>query len=860
MRSIPGHEGAGGVLSANRLLLLAAIPLFVLLLAIVFLAAVFARHERTEQASTIHTYEVINQAQRVLSDAQDAETGQRGYIITRRDRFLEPYRRGLGRMDGDLRKLANLTRDNPSQQARVRSIRQIASDRLVYLEKSNVMALPNSAPSPALLASMDAGRASMDKLRSIVAAAIAEEDRLLRERVAARRAAETREIGFAVAGAILGFLILTATGFVLVRNNYLLASSEHTRARQAEDLQATIDNIRKGVAVFGPDAKLRVHNENFFRLLGYPHTLANPDTPLEAFRDYNPELGNKVFGDLPAAGSADRKVRQIQVGNRELEINRAPMPDGGFLVACLDVTARVHAEESLRLSQKMEAVGQLTGGVAHDFNNLLQIISANLDLAANDVRGQPRTAERLQNAIAAVERGSRLTAQLLAFARKQALEPRSTNLGRLVQDITELLRRTLGESIEIESIIAGGLWNTLVDPSQVENALLNLAINARDAMPDGGKLTIELANTFLDDAYAAEHNEVVPGQYVMLAVTDTGSGMAPDVVARAFDPFFTTKGEGRGTGLGLSQVYGFTKQSGGHIKIYSEVGQGTTVKLYLPRTRQEQEPAATAPKTQVEGGHETILVVEDDAGVRAATVDMLAELGYSVLRAENAEQALVILSSGAPVDALFTDVVMPGPLSTRELARRAQTLHPGIAVLYTSGYTQNAIVHNGKLDDGVMLISKPYRRDELARKLRAMLVDAKKQPPQPAVPPAEKEKAKAMPDRKKVLVVEDVALIRMSTVDMVEEVGFEAVEAGDGAQALQILKDDPHIDVLLTDLGLPVMNGRQLMAEALRLKPSLKVIIASGYSTSREAGGELPGVKTLMKPYDINQLRAVLEG
>src|SRR6202000_1626702 len=236
-----------------------------------------------------------------------------------------------------------------------------------------------------------------------------------------------------------------------------------------------------------------------------------------------------------------------------------------------------------------EAVGHLTGGVAHDFNNLLQIISANLDLAAADARHNPKTAERLQNAISAVERGSRLTGQLLAFARRQALDPRSTNLGRLLQEMTDLLRRTLGERIEVESIVSGGLWNTLVDPTQVENAILNLAINARDAMPNGGKLTIELANAFLDETYAAAHSEVSAGQYVMLAVSDTGTGMSPEIAARVFDPFFTTKPEGKGTGLGLSQVYGFVKQSGGHVKVYSEAGQATTVKIYLPRTRKPQE-------------------------------------------------------------------------------------------------------------------------------------------------------------------------------------------------------------------------------------------------------------------------------
>ena len=853
------REGLGGVLSANRLLLLAAIPLFLVLVVIAVLSVRFAADERAGQALTIHTYQVIGQAQRLLTDAQDAETGQRGFVITRQSAYLKPYRSAKARIGADLARFRYLTADNPSQQARARALETIVKNRFAHLDRSIALAPAGAPPSATLLASMGEGKAAMDALRAVIAGTITEEDQLLAQRIAARRNAEEREIGFAVAGAMLAFLVLAAGAILLVRNNVLLARGEQLHVRQAEALQATLDNIRKGVAVFGSDATLRVFNENFFRLTGYPPTLAKEGTSLDAFRAYDPELGKAIFGELPAPASADRQVRQIVVHEHELELNRAPMPDGGFLVACLDVTARVRAETSLRLSQKMDAIGQLTGGVAHDFNNLLQIISVNLDLVANDTRGQPRTAERLQNAIAAVDRGSRLTAQLLAFARKQALEPRSTNLARLIQDVTELLRRTLGEAIEIECIVAGGLWNTLVDPTQVENALLNLAINARDAMPDGGKLTIEVANTFLDDAYAAEHDDVVPGQYVMLAVSDTGLGMSPEVAARAFDPFFTTKGEGRGTGLGLSQVYGFTKQSGGHIKIYSEPGQGTTVKLYLPRTRQAQEPAHAGAVTKapaVEGGQETILVVEDDAGVRAATVDMLAELGYGVLRAENAEQALVILASGVPVDVLFTDVVMPGSISTRELARRAQALHPKLCVLYTSGYTQNAIVHNGKLDDGVTLISKPYRRDELARKLRTMLNDARKQAAAPTRPPMEPEKEKPMA-RKKVLVVEDVALIRMSTVDMVEEVGCDVVEASDGAQALAILREDPKIDVLLTDLGLPVMNGRQLMEEALRLKPSLKVIIASGYSTGQDV--ELNGVKTLMKPYDIVQLRAALD-
>ncbi|HEX4272749.1 MAG TPA: response regulator, partial [Rhizomicrobium sp.] len=457
-------------------------------------------------------------------------------------------------------------------------------------------------------------------------------------------------------------------------------------------------------------------------------------------------------------------------------------------------------------------------------------------------------------AATAVGRGSRLTGQLLAFARRQALEPRSVDLGRVIGDLSDLLRRTLGEQIEIETVIAGGLWNTLADPTQVENTILNLAINARDAMPEGGRLTLEVSNAFLDDAYAAAHAEVAAGQYVMLAVSDTGAGMTPDVMAQVFEPFFTTKPEGKGTGLGLAQAYGFVKQSAGHIKIYSEPGHGTTVKIYLPRTRRERDAPDLLSAQPVLGGSETILVVEDDEGVRAAVVDMLNDLGYRVLKAQSAEEALVLLQDGQRADLLFTDVVMPGAISTREFTRRAQEMQPGLKVLYTSGYTQNAIVHNGKLDDDAFLLSKPYRKDELARKLRSVLAGTARGA---MTPPAAAPDMAVAERRGKVLVVEDIALIRMTTVDMIEQIGFAAVEAADGAAALSILQTDPDIEILLTDLGLPGMSGRQLVEEALRLKPSLKVIIASGYSTEPE---QWTGVAVhLVKPFDLAQLRKALE-
>ncbi|MCA1326702.1 PAS domain S-box protein [Herbaspirillum sp. alder98] len=383
-------------------------------------------------------------------------------------------------------------------------------------------------------------------------------------------------------------------------------------------------------------------------------------------------------------------------------------------------------QETLRHSQKMEALGKLTGGVAHDFNNLLQVISGNLQLLARELGGDARAGRRIANALAGVARGARLASQLLAFGRRQPLEPKVLNLSRLVMGIDDMLRRALGEAIEIETVTAGGLWNTFADPAQVENALLNLAINGRDAMTQGGRLTIELRNAWLDDVYAGAHAELRPGQYVMLAVSDTGSGIPPEVLEHVFEPFFTTKPEGQGTGLGLSMVYGFAKQSGGHVAIYSEPGQGTTVKLYLPRNEQAEDVANDSPVQPAEGGNETVLVAEDDDEVSATVVELLSELGYRVLKARDAEAALSIIESGIAIDLLFTDVVMPGKLKSPEMARKARERIPGLAVLFTSGYTDNAIVHGGRLEPGVELLSKPYTREALAHKVRSVLTQQRR--------------------------------------------------------------------------------------------------------------------------------------
>jgi signal transduction histidine kinase/CheY-like chemotaxis protein len=388
-----------------------------------------------------------------------------------------------------------------------------------------------------------------------------------------------------------------------------------------------------------------------------------------------------------------------------------------------EVSARSKVEEQLRQVQKMEAVGQLAGGIAHDFNNMLAVIMGGLDLLKRKLaRGETDVERFIEGAIDGAQRAATLTQRLLAFSRQQPLSPEPLIINKLVAGMSELLDRTLGEQVKVETVLAAGLWQVKADPAQLENAILNLAVNARDAMPGGGRLTIETQNAFVDDAYAQQY-AIEAGQYVLIAVADTGVGMAPEVIAKAFDPFFTTKGAGKGTGLGLSQVYGFVRQSGGHVRIYSEPGVGTSVKIYLPRLYGEAAATEQAKRlTTVHRGlrSEIILVVEDEERVRALSVEALRELGYGVVEASDPSQALRMLDEGQQVTLLFTDVVMP-EMSGRQLADRARRKRPDLKVLYTTGYTRNAIVHNGMLDPGTNLLTKPFSIEELAGKIRKIL-------------------------------------------------------------------------------------------------------------------------------------------
>ena len=391
-----------------------------------------------------------------------------------------------------------------------------------------------------------------------------------------------------------------------------------------------------------------------------------------------------------------------------------------------DMTERITLEQQLRQAQKMEAIGQLTGGIAHDFNNILAVIIGMTDLTATDVAGDPKLAAMLKQIDEAAERGAQLVQRMLAFARKQPLEPRVLDVNDVAKRAAAMLERTLGEHIILVTALPDGLWPALVDPSQLEDAIINLAVNGRDAMPKGGRLVIETANVHLDQAYAAQLAGVQPGEYVAVIVTDTGTGMPPEIVERAFEPFFTTKEVGRGTGLGLSMVYGFVKQSRGHVKIYSEVGLGTSVRMYFPKAMEKPASAAHAsapPGRELPLGRETILVVEDDAAVRKMAVSILEDLGYQVRQAPDGKRALDILHGTGHIDLLFTDMIMPNGVSGADLVEAARQLRPSMKALLTSGYSEQFITGRGDADRDVRLLGKPYRREQLATAVRSALND-----------------------------------------------------------------------------------------------------------------------------------------
>jgi signal transduction histidine kinase len=535
------------------------------------------------------------------------------------------------------------------------------------------------------------------------------------------------------------------------------------------------------------------------------------------------------------------RVLEAKVAERTIELASA----NERLLA--EAQERERVEAVLRQAQKMEGIGLLTGGIAHDFNNLLTIIVGNLEIMQRQLASPPLQASNLERSVDSAMRGAQravsLTQRLLAFSRQQPLDPKPVDMSRLVTGMSDLLRRTIGEQTTVETVLAGGLWRVNVDANQLETAILNLAVNARDAMPNGGKLTIETANVRLDEGYAAAQAEVIQGRYVMLAVTDSGIGMTQETMAKAFEPFFTTKDVGHGTGLGLSQIYGFVKQSGGHVKIYSELGEGTTVRIYLPRLHADDAVTEIEPVAKIARGHdnETILVVEDEAEVRAYTGGILRELGYAVLEAPNGKIALDMLERHPEIELLFTDVGLPGGMNGGQLADAARQQRRALKVLFTTGYARNATVHDGRLEPGVQLITKPFTYAALAGKVRDIL------------------DKRSVPAR--ILLVEDEVLIQMLAVELLEDLGLKVATASSAAEAKSLLHSmKGEIDAAIIDVGLPDAQGDVLVSEVRAIYPALPIVIASGHD---EAGlrERFKGVRLLgflNKPYSATHLRSAL--
>jgi PAS domain S-box-containing protein len=689
-----------------------------------------------------HTRTVIESTRQLVATTEAAEGAERGYLLTQDQTYRDRVRPALAALPGQESRLLGLVVDNPVEGAQVRRLNGAVEQRRAALDQIASVAARGDLASARALVVAGNGRAAMDAIHRDADNVTGMENALLATRTNDARNAQSLSLIIGIAVAAVALLALTAGIILLARTNRRL-NRAFDELQSAEAARAALSALARAIFNNAPDYLIVLEVEGGDRFV-----VADINPALErALNVTAPGVRGRAIDELLPPITAQRLIThyrrvhaggkpvttrdefaQLPGGPRVWESILAPVPasDGAgdrLIGSVRDITDRVRAEERLRDSQRMEAIGQLTGGVAHDFNNLLQVIRGNLELLQTSVQGDERASARLRNALYGAERAAQLTRQLLAFARRQPLAPKVVNLSRLVSDMADLLRRTLGESIEVETVVAGGLWNTIADPAQVESALLNLALNARDAMPGGGRLTVEITNASLDESYVGAVGELTAGQYVMLAVTDTGEGMSDEVRAHVFEPFFTTKVDGKGTGLGLSMVYGFVKQSHGHIQIYSEPGHGTTVKIYLPRSRQSEDaPPPPPPPSAAPDQSRTILVVEDEETVREAALAMMDELGYRRLEAADAEAALAIVEAGAQVDLVFTDVVMPGPLRTREFAQRLKTLRPDLPVLFTSGYTDNAIIHQGRLDEGVHLISKPYAKADLARRIAQLLV------------------------------------------------------------------------------------------------------------------------------------------
>ncbi|WP_426609116.1 CHASE3 domain-containing protein [Bradyrhizobium sp. McL0616] len=714
---------------------------------------------RSDAASVNHTVEVLKKISDVHLLVRRAESAVRGYDIYRTAGFVDEFQATRSRVAPALGDLKLAVRDNADQAALMEATEPLIVRRIEVAAEAIRLRTNGDNEGFNALRGRAEGRGLMEALTENLDRLAAGEEKLL-----ATREADSRRTGIVLLGIdVIGALVILLLVAMLVRESQRatvqLKSSLHETQAEKEVLEAAVAERTEHLVTAHDELRLSVNVlQSTFRSMAEAVLvidsegnvlLSNPAAERMLLHRAGMNLRNlralsDVFhGDgvtplkpteLPSArvlrGEQFEELEMIVRPHdggpvRHLMISGRPMLDGqgaisGAVLVYHDATISRDTERQLHQSQKLDSIGKLTGGVAHDFNNMLTVISGNTETLVAGLKEQPelqRTARLIDDA---AERCAELIQHLLAFARKQPLQPRDVEINASIADIAKLLRPTLGEQIQIETALQQGPMTAHIDPSRLTNAVLNMAINARDAMPNGGKLLLETHRVVLDEAYAQANPDVRPGPYVMLAVSDTGTGMPLDVQQNAFEPFFTTKEVGKGSGLGLSMVYGFVKQSGGHIKIYSEEGHGTTIKLYLPPGSGMAEVASPAAP-QVAGGVETIFVVEDDTLVRNFVTAQLQSLGYKTVAAADSRAALQLIEAGQAFDLLFTDVVIPGGMSGRVLAEEVARRRPGVKVLYTSGYTDNAIVHHGKLDDGVMLLTKPYRRNQLAEMIRKAL-------------------------------------------------------------------------------------------------------------------------------------------
>jgi PAS domain S-box-containing protein len=710
---------------------------------------------RSDAAWVAHTLEVMNKISEARLLVRRAESAARGFALHGATNFIDEFQEVKDRIAPAFAALKEQLHDNPQQLKRIDSAEEIARRRLAIssemIEKKKI----GDTDGISTMFASAGNRAFMRQLNEEFDRMIADEEHLLDARTAASRRTGTVLISIDLAGASLILLLVV----VLMREGRQLQTSlhaseaanqsleaavaertEHLRAAQEEMrlstsvLENTVHSMAEAVLVIDPKGDIVLSNPAAEKMLHYKPGMnvrnlramsnvfhADGSTPMQLEDFPAPRvLRGEEFDEQEIV------IRPVRGGSQiHLVVSGRPLREKGGAIsgAALvyhDITGSRETERKLMEAQKLEAIGKLTGGVAHDFNNMLTVITGTTETLVSRLRNQPDLVAVARLIDDAAERCGELVKHLLAFARKQPLRPHNVDINKAVLDVAKLLRPTLGQQIEIGTVLGKDVKPAHIDPSQLANAVINMAINARDAMPNGGKLLLETANVELDGVYAAANPDTQAGPYVMLAISDTGDGMKPEVRERAFEPFFTTKEVGQGSGLGLSMVYGFVKQSGGHIRIYSEEGHGTTIRLYLPPARGAVETIKSDSEA-ISGGSEVILVVEDDPMVRAFVVNQLTGLGYKTIAASDGRAAMAIVERGEPFDLLFTDIVMPGGLSGRNLADAVARQRPGIKVLYTSGYTDNAVVHHGRLDEGLLLLTKPYRKPQLAKMVRQAL-------------------------------------------------------------------------------------------------------------------------------------------